>query len=429
MMIVVLLALALLGSALPEDPFAALDFEQALAKSKEEEKLLLIDFTASWCPPCHRMEKDTWGNDEVRAWLSKNAVSIQVDVDAEAELAGRFAIEAMPTVVAFRGGEEFDRAVGYKDAIGFLAWGRDVRAGKRSTDDLKKRARELTEGEDVQARYDLAGELLLAKEYDEALKHYLWLWTATRDTSMSGVRLSFMLGKISGLMKKHEPARIAFFAILEDLQAKVDAREVPEFDCWQEWSSMCTYFGETARMITWYEQRRDEDGIILAGQEQAFIRGIIIEELFEILLGSERYADAARILGDAVIYSNRLIKDHDDQIREMQAFDFYTDEQLERDEEWGRSQIVKNLSQLHGALLVIGRSEEAAEVAGILLQRFDDPKARTTLAGTGMLITKQPHDVFLRWLDEAEEGGARVRIYRKRFQRLQEAQPRSESPD
>jgi len=120
-MLAVHLALAFVAnlSSGPGEPFADLDFEPALEKAQKEKKLLLLDFTAIWCGPCHKMEKDTWAAAEVRAWLSENAISIQIDVDQDRELAQRFRIEAMPTVVALREGAEFDRVVGYRNAPQF----------------------------------------------------------------------------------------------------------------------------------------------------------------------------------------------------------------------------------------------------------------------------------------------------------------------
>src|SRR5687768_11808988 len=108
-----------------EEPFADLGYEAALERAKAEKKLLLLDFTASWCAPCKKMEKDTWAAEDVRKWLAENALAIQIDVDEQKELAERFKIEAMPTVIALRDGAEFDRVVGYKNAAQFLAWGRD----------------------------------------------------------------------------------------------------------------------------------------------------------------------------------------------------------------------------------------------------------------------------------------------------------------
>src|SRR5688572_8578225 len=268
-MLIAPLVLALFPSSPPArgEPFADLAYQPALAKAQAEKKLLLVDFTASWCGPCKKMEKDTWAASEVRAWIGENAIAIQIDVDEERVLAQRFRIEAMPTVVAVRDGQEFDRAVGYRNASQFLAWSRDVRAGKRASDALVARSKELRESTDVDARYKAARELAQIGQNDEALAHYLWLWPATRSESgYGGARLSVMRSDIARLAQKHEPARKAFEEIFAGLQAKVDAAEVPSFADWQEWTAFCRYFGGNGRIVAWYEKHRDEEGQLLAGQ-------------------------------------------------------------------------------------------------------------------------------------------------------------------
>ncbi len=70
---------------------------------------VLVDFTATWCPPCralapvlHRLAEEQAGRLAVRT----------VDGDAETRLAARFRVKAFPTVIAFSGGREVARHVG-----------------------------------------------------------------------------------------------------------------------------------------------------------------------------------------------------------------------------------------------------------------------------------------------------------------------------
>lgn len=417
-MLAVHLALACVAHLPPAsgEPFADLGFEPALEKAQKEKKLLLLDFTASWCGPCHKMEKDTWAAAEVRAWLSENAIAIQIDVDEERELAQRFRIDAMPTVVALREGAEFDRVVGYRNASQFLDWGRDVRAGKRASDALLERSKALRESSDTHARYDAAKDLLRANQYEEALLHFLWLWPATRGASgFGGVRTSFMLSDMAALAKKHEPAQKAFDAIFAELQAKVDHAETPTYDDWKEWTAFCKNFGDRARIVAWYEKHRDEQGGLLVDQT-GFLAGHIVDEVFEVLMDEERVQDAALVCGNPMRRAERLVELFRVTTSSAGGMD---EEQQKSLEDHGRRKLIDDLSTLYAAMLLVERRAEATAVAARLIETLDTPEARLGLVRQGLALAKNPGPSFERWLDEAEAAGSNVRILRKRLSRLE----------
>ncbi|HEX6885027.1 MAG TPA: thioredoxin domain-containing protein [Planctomycetota bacterium] len=414
--------LALVVSAFPslapsfEEPFADLAYEAALAQARTEKKVLLVDFMATWCGPCKKMEKDTWAAEDVRAWLRENALAIQVDVDEQGELARRFQVEAMPTVVALRDGAEFDRIVGYKDAAAFLAWGRDVRAGKRASDALLQRSKELRASEDVRARRDLARELQHARLLDEALVHYLWLWPASREYApFSGVRLSFMLSEMADLARQHEPARKAFDEIFAGLQARVDAAEVPSFQDWQEWTAFCKYFGQDERVVAWYEQRRDAEGRLLAGRAD-HLAGLIVSEVFDVLIEADRSLDAVRLFPDARVKAAEIVRGYE----RARPGDGIAEEHRESLQRYQDAQLVSDLARLHAALLLAQRTAEAVDVSATLLDTLDTPEAREGLVRHGLDLVPQPLPIFARWLDEAEAAGANVRSLRRRMEKLSE---------
>ncbi|MBX3437001.1 MAG: thioredoxin [Planctomycetaceae bacterium] len=75
------------------------------------ERVVVVDFAASWCGPCHMMEPVL---ESLAADYGGRAQVKQVDVDEVPELATKYEIQALPTIVFFRNGEEVGRAVGVK---------------------------------------------------------------------------------------------------------------------------------------------------------------------------------------------------------------------------------------------------------------------------------------------------------------------------
>jgi thioredoxin 1 len=85
------------------------DAECFAALVEQARGLALVDFTANWCPPCRILAPHI---DALARDLSGSVVVVKVDVDDHPDLASRFAVLSMPTLIFFRDGQVVDRIVG-----------------------------------------------------------------------------------------------------------------------------------------------------------------------------------------------------------------------------------------------------------------------------------------------------------------------------
>ncbi|MGB0743078.1 MAG: thioredoxin family protein [Opitutales bacterium] len=101
-----------------------LSLSTVLLHAEESVKpLKLLYFTASWCGPCQLMKQETWPNTLVKKSLEAYTFE-SVDVDAQKELAEKWAVRSMPTYLITDpdGKIELVRMSGFMDAYRMSSW-------------------------------------------------------------------------------------------------------------------------------------------------------------------------------------------------------------------------------------------------------------------------------------------------------------------
>lgn len=87
-------------------------FDKALAS----QTLIMVDFWAEWCGPCRMLGPVI---DQISTRYEGKAVVGKINVDDEGELARRYGVMSIPTVIFFKNGVEIDRKVGVMPAAAF----------------------------------------------------------------------------------------------------------------------------------------------------------------------------------------------------------------------------------------------------------------------------------------------------------------------
>ena len=72
--------------------------------------VVLVDFTASWCPPCKALAPVL---DSVAVRYEGRAKVVKVDVDENPDVSARYGVTGIPNLLFFKDGQVINQAVGF----------------------------------------------------------------------------------------------------------------------------------------------------------------------------------------------------------------------------------------------------------------------------------------------------------------------------
>ena len=89
------------------EPVTSDNFQEQVIKSSLP---VLVEFGATWCQPCKRLEPDL--EKLITVWAGRVRIG-KVDVDVDPDLAMRFQIMGVPTVILYKNGQAVQRITGF----------------------------------------------------------------------------------------------------------------------------------------------------------------------------------------------------------------------------------------------------------------------------------------------------------------------------
>lgn len=95
----------------------------AVEKATAESKPVMIDFITDWCRWCDTLDKRTYSDEEVAAFVNARVVPIKIDAEKGEgiAIAKKYGVTGYPTILLMHpDGEEIDRLLGYKPPDEFL---------------------------------------------------------------------------------------------------------------------------------------------------------------------------------------------------------------------------------------------------------------------------------------------------------------------
>lgn len=144
-------------------------FDDALKQAKAEQKLIVVDISASWCPPCQQMAREVHTN---KLFIEFTRMQVFMLLDAEKDsdgirLANRFDVHTFPTILVLDSqGREIDRLIGSSSSADLIRDLREIFVDPVPYDQLNNKARSQTD--DFKVQFQAGKRALQRYDYEKA---------------------------------------------------------------------------------------------------------------------------------------------------------------------------------------------------------------------------------------------------------------------
>ena len=230
------------------------------------------------------MDRTTWLDAGVVAWIEAHAIAFQLDVDAHSAAAKKLRVTAMPTVMVFRDGDEIDRVIGFQKPEQLLAWLDGLTRGVTSLD--RMRTEVAAKPDDAPLRLQYAGMLEAAGRLDEATSEYVWFWRHGRAQVPS-----YFVPMFSSEQKRVAGSHPTIRTALAQIRDELEPTAAPSLRDLRDWLVLNEILDEPRRSLQWF------DGSYRSLANKHEVSAVVEEMIGPLLLGAHRWRDARELYG------------------------------------------------------------------------------------------------------------------------------------
>ncbi len=143
------------------------DLEQAKQVASEQDKLVMIHFSAAWCEPCKELDRFVFVNPMAIRAISSQVVPVKIDVDVHSTIAGQYDVSSVPwDVLITPAGHIVAEQSSPRSSDGYIQLIADAGSRARNlTDDMAHRAETMRKANrlekqqraEAQAGYETSG--------------------------------------------------------------------------------------------------------------------------------------------------------------------------------------------------------------------------------------------------------------------------------